>query len=144
MDDNTSLKFITVTPTCDTSAYGANDVLFDRTAIPGFARVSKGSAMLESLTVVDKDFQAAAIMTVFFLKANVTLGTANAAVSISDANATSIVGTVVIAAADWISLVGSRIALETLGEGTIYFAETTAGTPTQTAAGLVFTFGVSQ
>lgn len=139
---------VAVTPTCDTSAYTAGDVIFDVTAIANAGRVSGGVCVLQSVTVVDKADQTAAAMTLFFFSTTGTFGTANAAPSMSDANAGSnYQGHVVIAAADWVDIGGAKIACAK-GIGlamkpaatTLYVAATTAGTPTYGASDLVYQF----
>jgi hypothetical protein len=142
-------EIVDVTPVCDTLAYTANDVLFDATEVADAVRVSGGTAELVSLTVLDEDDNAAAAMDLYVLRSNVSLGTANAAVSISDADAREVIGVVPIAAADWKDLINSRLAcIKNIGllveptTGTsIYVAATTAGTPTQTASGIKLRLG---
>lgn len=143
---------IEVTPTVDTSIYAAGDTLFDRTAIAGAARVAAGGGIIRSVTLLDKDDNTAAAITLFFLRANVAFGTLNAAPSISDANAMKIIGNVVIASGDFIDVTGSKVAPKsglaipfTLDSGTsLYVAATCAGTPTQTAGGIVLNVGIEQ
>lgn len=138
-----------VTPVCDTSAYTAADVLFDATEVTNAVRLSGGRAEIVSLTVLDEDDNAAAIMTLYFLRANVSLGTANAAISITDANAREIIGVVNIAVADWSDLIASRLAcirnigilVEPTTGTSIWVAAATAGTPTQTASGIKLRIG---
>lgn len=147
----TAADLITVVPVCDTSAYTAGDVLFDTTAIPNAVRTSGGQAVLQTLTVIDKDDQAAADMVIYIFDtgSSLTFGTANAAPSISDANAAKLVGVVSIASADWKDLGGAKVAnvrglgivCESSNGRELGFAATTGGTPTQTASGLVFRFG---
>lgn len=141
---------VQVTPVCDTLIYAANDVLFDATEVAGAVRVSGGVAVLDSVVVLDEDDQAAAAMDLVILRSNVSLGTANAAVSITDANAREILGVVPIAATDFKDLIASRLAtVKNIGlvikptTGTsIWIAATTAGTPTQTASGIKVSLGI--
>jgi hypothetical protein len=147
----TPCDVIAITPVLDTSIYASGNVLFDSTAISGAVRASDERAVLMSISVIDKDDQKPA-MRLVFLKANVSLGTANAAPSISDANAANYLGHVDIAAADYCDLGGVSVAcakainllLESAsGTTTVYMAAyLTAGTPTHTASGLVFNIGV--
>lgn len=140
---------VDVTPVCDTSAYTAADVLFDSTAVAGAVRVSGGKSVLESVTLLDEDDQTAAVINLFFLRSNVSLGTANAAISITDANAREIQGWVSLAATDFADLIASRVATKTnIGlvvqptTGTsIWVAAQCAGTPTQTASGIKLRLG---
>lgn len=138
-----------VTFTLDTLIYAAGDVLADTQAVAGSFR-TPGTGVLHSVTILDKDNQAAAAMTVYILKSNVSLGTENAAISITDANAAEIIGIVNIASGDWISLINSRLAFKgNLGipvkadTGTsLFVALSTGGTPTQTATGITGFFGI--
>lgn len=147
----TPADVVTVTPTLDTSAYTAGDVLFDSTAFTAM-RVNDGRALLQSVVVIDKDDQKPSIKLHFF-SANVSLGTFNAAPSISDANAANFLGSVAISASDYDDLGGVSVAcvkgvnllLEAVsGAQTVYVAATTSTTPTHTAAGLVFRLGLIQ
>lgn len=141
---------IDVTLTLDTSAYGAGDVLADTQAVTNAVRVNGGRAILQSLVVIDEDDQGAA-MDVYLLDANNSLGTENAAPSVSDANARAILGVVSIAAADYKDLGGVKVAnikaiglaLESTGATRdLYLAVVTQGTPTHTASGVLLRLGL--
>jgi hypothetical protein len=140
---------VDVTPVCDTSAYTANDVLFPTTEVPNAVRVSGGKAILDSICLLDEDYQTAAVINLFFLRSNVALGTANAAISITDANARELQGWVQLLAADFADLTASRLACKrgvglivqpTTGTS-IWVAGQCAGTPTQTASGIKLRLG---
>lgn len=143
---------LSVTPTVDTSIYASGDVLFDTVAIPNAVRVSGGSCQIKSLTLLDKDDNTAAAVDIFFLSANVSLGTVNAAPSITDANAVKIVGFISLVAGDFIDVGGAKVASKSglnlevsPGTGTtIWVAAVTRGTPTQTASGLILNLAVEQ
>ncbi len=147
-----ALTVLDVTPVCDTSAYTAGDVLFDTTAVTGALRSSGGAAELVSVTLIDEDDQAAANITLYFLRSNVSLGTINGAPNISDANAREIQGHVTIASTDFVDVGGAKVGCKTnLGlvmeaatGTTLYVAATCAGTPTQTAAGIKLRLGFRQ
>lgn len=145
---NTTL--FSVTPTLDTSAYVAGDVLFDRTVLTNFFRKNDGTGILQSIQVIDGDDNGVAID--FYLQTtNQTLGTANAVPSISDANAAEILGPFSIAAADYKDLGGVKVgkisglaqAIKSVsGARTLYIsAVVTSGTPTFTASGMVLRIG---
>jgi hypothetical protein len=87
MEDNV----ITITPTLDTSAYADGDVLFETEAIANAVRNNGESCILQSIHVLDKGDQGEDFELVF-LDEDQDLGTANAAVSISEANSTKIIG----------------------------------------------------
>lgn len=139
-----------ITPTLDTSAYTAADVLFDTTEIVNASPYSGGTVLLDSLTVLDKDDQTAAAMTLFILDRNVSLGTINSAISITDTNAEAILGVVSVADTLFTDLINSKLAsVKNIGllcrpngsSRSLWVAASTAGTPTQTASGIVLRFG---
>lgn len=141
-----------LTPTILTSAYTTGTVLFATTSIANLVPANDQPVVLESLFIVDKDDEGVAI-TLHFFSANVALGTAGSAPSISDADAASArLGSVDIATDDYKDLGGVKVAsLKGIGlnlapaSGTrdVYVAATVTGTPTFTATSdLVFGFGV--
>jgi len=99
-----------VTLSVDTSAYADGDVLADTQLVSAtFFPAAGVDKTLLSVTILDKADQGFGI-DLFFLDANVSLGTENSAPSITDGNAASIVGFARISAGDWIDLGGARIA----------------------------------
>jgi len=82
---------ITVTPTLDTDAYADGDVLFNATEIANAVRNNGDTCILQSVHVLDKADQGKDFELVF-LNASQALGTINAAIDISDANAEKIIG----------------------------------------------------
>lgn len=147
------VDLITVTPTVlNNDAYDAGDVVFDATAITNAVRAVGACALLQSLVVADKDDQKAQLRLVF-LDSSATLGTADAAPSISDANTLKVLGTVEVAASDYVDLGGASVAtirgigllLEAAADSRdIYVAAFTSGTPTYTTGGLQLRFGLLQ
>lgn len=136
---------VKVTPVLTTVAHTAGDVLFDTTAVPDAVKANGGLALLQSVTLIDKDDQGAAL-DLFVVDTNVALGTANVAPTITDANAEQLRHVGSIAAADWQDVGGARIAtLRGIGlqveaaadSRAIYVAAITRGTPTHAVAGLV-------
>ena len=71
--------------------------------------VAGGCGMIQSLLLTDYDDNGRAI-TVIFLDEDVTIGTENSAVSISDANAAKILGKVEIGAGDYEDMINSQFA----------------------------------
>lgn len=140
---------VNITPVCDTSAYTAGDVLFDSTEIANAVRVSGGRAELVSVFLLDEDDQAAAAITLYFFRSNVSLGTANSAPNISDVNARECQGHISFAAGDFVDLGTSKVAtlrdlglmLEPTTGTSVWVAATCAGTPTQTASGIKLGLG---
>lgn len=141
-----------VIPTVDTAIYAAGDVLFDTTAIAGASRTAGASCVLRSLSLIDKDDNAAAQIDLVFLSANVSLGTINAAPSISDANSVKVLAIVPVLAANFIDVGGSKVAtvpgldvrLTPDSGTTIYVAAIARGTPTQTALGIILNLQLQQ
>lgn len=143
---------VTVTPTVlNADAYDAGDTVFDATVITGAVRVSGGSALLQSIVVADKDDQKAQLRLVFF-DSTVAFGTADSAPSLSDADSLKCVGSVEIAASDYIDFGGVSVATRTAigllckasGSANLYVAAMTSGTPTYTTGGLQLRFGFLQ
>jgi len=139
---------IEITPTLDTNAYTAGDTLFAATEIANAAGASGIPVILNTVLVVDKDDQGAA-MDLHFFDRSVTFGTANAAPGISDADAAYYLGHVSVAAGDYKDLGGVKVAtVKGIALGpikpnatSIYVGGVTGGTPTHSASGLVIKFG---
>ena len=98
-----------LTLSLDTNAYAQNDVLADRQMLAKVVGIAGGCGLIQSVVLTDYDDNGRAI-TLIFLDADVTIGTENSAVSISDANAASILGKVAIAAGDYEDMIGSQFA----------------------------------
>lgn len=145
-------KSVSITLSLDTSAYAAGDVLADTQEIAHVLRNVGGSALLQSLALIDQDDQTAAAIDIVFLSANVSLGTENAAPSITDANAAKILGIVNVPSGNFIDVGGAKVATVnniglqvTADAGTsVFVAAIARGTPTQTASGIKITFGFRQ
>lgn len=140
------LQRITVTLSLDTSAYAAADVLADTQAIANAVRENGGSGELVAVAVHDDDDQGVA-MDLIFLKTNVSLGTENAAASISDADAKQIQAVAKIVTGDYTDVGGAQVAYKTFSPPLPLCADTASrsiflgaitrgGTPTHTASGL--------
>jgi hypothetical protein len=147
---NTS--YIDVTLSLDTAAYAAGDLMADTQAVTNAMRVNNGTGVLQSIQVLDEDDQGAAF-DIVLLSANNSLGTENAAPSVSDANARDILGFMSIAAGDYIDLGGCRIASKmgiglvvkpAAGTRDLYLATITRGAPTHTASGVRLRLGFLQ
>lgn len=138
-----------VTLTLDTSAYASGDVLVVPQVISAVMSANAGTALLHSITLNDKDDQGQAL-DIVMMKTNVSIGTINAAVSISDTNADEILGIISFAAGDFIDLGGCRVATKT-GIGLVcksgassqdlYVGAISRGTGTYTASGITAQFG---
>lgn len=134
-----------ITPTLDTNAYAAGDVLF----VPTEIDLSTGNGLvrgtIRTVALLDKDDQAAQTVTLYFFRENVTLGTINAAISISDDDAAKLIGTATVTTST--DLVNSRFGQNTdiglpfsADTGSVWVAASTGGTPTHTASGMHLRF----
>lgn len=105
-------RVVTWTPSVDTTALAAGDVIADTEAVSGFFRANDVGTTLIGLTVLDKTDNTAANldMTFVFFKSNVSLGTENSAPSITDTNAEHIIGLVRVQSTDVIDLGLSKVA----------------------------------
>jgi hypothetical protein len=138
-----------VTFSLDTSAYAPGDVLADTQVLTNAMRKTDGTAVLQSIVLVDKDDQGIAL-DVVILDANVSLGTENSAVSITDGSADNILAIVSVPAAEWTDLGGCRVAViknlcvpvrAASGTANLFVALITRGAPTHTASGITGRFG---
>lgn len=146
------VQIVEVTLTPDTSQVVDGDLAADTQVVTGAMRAPNYKGILQSVHALDEDDQGVAIDLVW-LDANVSLGTENSAVAITDANARSILGITRIGSGDWIDLGGSRSATLT-GLGLVvkpatdtpnlYVAAIVRGTATYTAAGLKLRIGFLQ
>jgi len=142
---------IPVTLVTDTGAYADNDVLVVAQEITNVFRVPTGRAIIQSLVLIDLSDQAQDIDILFFSE-NVTLGTINSAVTISDADAAKYLGAVQVVAADYVDLVNSQSATKS-GVGLVIEAAANStslwvaavlrsGTPTYAADALRLKLGL--
>jgi hypothetical protein len=96
--------------TTTTSILADGDVIADTQLVDaGFFDPMHQSAIVQSCHVFDGDDQGIA-MDIVLLNQNVSVGTENAAVSITDANALSIQGIIVVATGDYVNLIASQYA----------------------------------
>lgn len=123
--------------------YADGDVLAETQELSNGFRVSGGTGVIHSVVVLDKDDQAEALDVVFF-QTEVSLGTENAAVSISDADAQEIYGLVEVAATDYVDLGSSQVATKDnigitidapVGVPHLYVGMISRGTGTYTVTG---------
>lgn len=145
----TLLPTITFT-VLNADAYDSGDVLADTGELANALAVSGGGGILQTVKLTDKDDNAAAAMTVWILKSNVSLGTKDSAPSISDTNADEIIAKIDLTSTDWTDVGGAKVAFKgnlaipvRVSTGTsLWVALTTGGTPTQTTGGLTGIFGI--
>lgn len=140
-----------LTLSLSTDAYASADVMADTQEVTGAVRENGGSGMIMSIVALDKDDQAKAF-DVVFLQKNVSIGTENSAVSVSDTNAEEIIGIVSIIEGDYVDLANSQVAtVRNIGlpidleDGTSLFVATVArGAPTHTSSGVMLKIGILQ
>lgn len=131
---------VSATPTLDTVAYASGDSL--HTAVISFAnavRLSGGTGRIRKVVVIDKDLQSMA-GELWIFSATVTPAAANAAHSISDADAALCVGvipfgTYYASALNSISIANVDVPISCAAT-TLFGILVTRGTPTYTASGL--------
>jgi len=92
---------VRVTPVLDTGAYAQNDIFFATTEVPGALLVAGGTAWWSHLRMWDKSKQNRAVR-IMLLRSNQSVGAANAAEAITDAQGLEIVAEVDIAAGDYV------------------------------------------
>lgn len=140
-----------VTLVLDTAAYAAGDVLFVTQLLNGILRIPDGTGIVQSIQVIDQDDNGVAF-DLYFLSANVAMGTINVAPSITDANAVNILGVVSVATTDYKDIGGAKVAsIRNIGLPVKALTGTDdlciagvngAGTPTFTASGIKLRIGV--
>lgn len=140
-------------PSCDTSALATGDVIAATEAITLPESGNRPiNGRITGVTVLDKDDQGQNL-DIVILKSNVAVGTENAAVSITDANAENILA--IIPVYDWTDMINSQFGQSwplnvpinlayTKGntDNNQFFAALVcrSGTPTYTASGLYIRF----
>lgn len=138
-----------LTLTLDTSAYASGDVLSATAELANFFPTATAKRIITSVRVLDEDDQAGDF-DIIFLDANKSLGTANSAVSITDADARSIIGQVAVVASDYKDLGGNQVAVisnigqivKANGSTSIWIGTVSRAAKTYTAAGIRLKIGV--
>jgi hypothetical protein len=141
---------IIVTPTITAGGYSANDIIGGKIAIANAGRVSGGSGLIQSITVIDKAKIAAELE--FYLFSADLAGTYadNAAEAISAADALLNIGHAIILASDYKTLANYSIATIAnvglpykCGVTSLYLiVRTTAGITYAATSNLQFRFGL--
>jgi hypothetical protein len=147
-------KLITVAMVVDTAILASGELVADTQAIPDAVDETGRPALLQSITILDTDDQTASAYDIYILDRNVSMGTLNAAPSISDANSAALLGPpIAIATGDWKDLGGAKISgKEAIGKivkpysgRSLYAAIVNgAGTPTFASGILTVRFGFIQ
>ena len=136
---------VDVTPVLSTGAYAQNDVLFDFTDVD-LGQGSPVRGTINAFTLLDKDDNGNQVSVFVSDSSTASLGTVNSAVTITDADAATIVG-YVDTGETYEDLIASKIvrpsAFAPIGfnssTGSIYVGGVLRGavTPTHTASGIV-------
>ena len=152
-------NFITLvldhTPTLDTSAYAQHDILFDFEALTLNAGASEARPVrgtINNFILLDKDDNGNQITEYFSDSSSATLGTFNAAISITDAHAATMLG-YVDTGATYEDLIGCK-AIRPAAFAPIPFISTDdkiyvggalrgSATPTHTASGITMRIGIT-
>jgi hypothetical protein len=111
------LRVVEVTFTIDNAnALDANDVAVAGDIIAACVRANDSKGWLVGIMLLDGDDNTAGGYNLFFFSNNVTLGTIDAAISISDADAFHQLGKVPIASGDWDDLIGCKSVTKVSGD----------------------------
>ena len=146
----------TVTPVLETGALSDDDSIIDITEITNFMRREGGRAILESVTVIDKDDKGLELE-IWLFDATATIPAKNAAWTLADAELDKVLAVIPIATADYFDAAAGQIAHASMaemgqvlksvaGSRSLFMALVTragAGV-TYTASGLVFRFGIQR
>ena len=142
---------IDATPVLDTSQYTSGDVLFVAQEVKDFFPDLQSAVNLMSIVALDGDDQAQ-VFDIVFSNANITLGTINSAISISDADCAKIIGYVVFASGDKNDTINSNLwvksninqIMKSSGLTTSVWISGVCrgGTPTYTASGMKLKIGI--
>ena len=133
----------------NTAAHAANDVVCQPVEVPLITNVH-GCVVVTSIVVTDYDDQGAAL-DVVFLREPVTVGANNATMSIPDSQVQHVLGSVSVAATDYLNLATNQVAtVRNVGlvlkpdpstPTSVWMALRTTGTPTYAGGKLTLKFG---
>jgi hypothetical protein len=144
-----------VTLSTDTSAYANGDVIADTQQVDAAFRIADGTGVLQAISVFDADDQTPYSFTIYIHRTSTSIGTENAGISISDANAAAgIIGAVSFAAGDCFDLINGRMYFRSglgipisavSGTDDLYISMVCVlGTPTHTASGITVLLHILQ
>ena len=129
---------VTIAPTMAAEAHSAGDLLFDSTEVANAVRANASTAIVESITVVDKGDQGAEI-NLIFANAATDFGAPGGVPDPDDTDALTVLGIVNVATTDYVDLGAFQVAtvnnigmLIKAGAATtsVYLAGIAVGTPT--------------
>ena len=145
------VDLIIVSPSCDSDAIPNDDIIFNFTEIPNAVSVNSGSAIIQSIHVLDKAAQAQT-MDIFFQTDSTSLGTLGGDPSMGDSDATDIIGFTTLSSwsaggTGWHISTKTNIGMVVqapAGSRSIYFAgiNRSGSNATYGASGLQFKIGI--
>ena len=106
-----AVDLIDVTLTTDAEAHADNDVIAQSIEIPNAVAVNGGSAIIQSIMILDEDNEAPSIDLIFQTDNTALASDEGEVVNISDANARDILGFVNVS--NYTDLVGCQVATKT-------------------------------
>lgn len=125
VDPRGSTTLIAVTPTISTSAYQAKDAIGGVMTFANAARLSAGGGIVESLVIVDKDQELAAMDLVLLSATVAGTTTDNAAWDPTDADLANVVGVIPILSGDYADFNDNSVASRS-GIGMAYTCASTS------------------
>lgn len=141
------LRIVDITFSVDAgNAYANNDLVADTQLLANAFFDVDQPGWVESITVIDGDDNTAIPLTFFFLSDSGSMGSENGALNPTDGVAATILGSVLVAAADFFDTINSKVATKLnvglpvkpkSGTRDLYVAVAVGtGTPTYSASGL--------
>jgi hypothetical protein len=146
-------KVIHVQPTVNTAAYSAGNTVGGIQTLTNAVRVSGGTAVLESIHIIDRANQKAAFDILIFESNPAAATTTDHAAFVWSTDDLKLIGHVAVSAADYVTVGGEAVAHETSlgialqasGSANLYVVAVTSGAPDYVAAtDLQFTYGLLQ
>jgi hypothetical protein len=145
----------TITMTADTAIMASADIIADTQQLDAAFRVTDGTGVLNSITVFDPDDNAAFAFDVYIHRTSTSMGTENAGITITDANAAAgIIGVVSFATTDAKDLINGRmyhksniglVVSAVSGTDDLYFSIVNgSGTPTFAGGSIPMVVGILQ
>jgi hypothetical protein len=145
----------TITMTADTGIMASADIIADTQQMDAALRKADGTGVIQAITVFDPDDNTAFAFDVYIHNTTTSMGTENAGITISDANAAAgIIGVVSFTAADAKDLINGRVYYKAnlgipvqavSGTDDLYFSIVNgSGTPTFAGGSIPMRVGILQ
>lgn len=151
-------KIASATPTLDTNAYASGDRVGSVMEFTNAMDDSSGTGTIVSLTILDKAAQGSILTLLLFNDLPTIASADNAAIDISDAEMAKCIGSIPVAAADYVTTASNSIATirnvnllvqaaksssNSTGKS-LYGVLRSGGSPTYAASSLVVSLGIKQ